>query len=131
MPDVTGVIFDIQKFSMNDGPSIMTRVFFEGCPLKCPWCSNPESQSADPELLYFDNLCKRCYRCVEICPNRATAVAPDGSPSIDREKCKACGACVGVCLSEARIVSGRRVTVTEVLESVKKTACFSEPEAVA
>jgi glycyl-radical enzyme activating protein len=118
------VIFDIQKFSINDGPGIRTTVFFKGCPLKCPWCSNPESQNTDPELLYFDNLCKRCYRCVEICPNRATAIAPDGSLSIDREKCKACGACVDVCFSEARIVSGRRVTVNEVLESVRKDSLF-------
>jgi len=124
MTDISGTIFDIQKFSINDGPGIRTTVFFKGCPLNCGWCSNPESQDSNPELFYFENLCSRCYRCVEVCPNRATTIESDGSLKIDRDLCKACGACAEVCLSDARVVSGREISTAEVVDIVKKDSLF-------
>ena len=108
---IQGQVFDIQRYSINDGPGIRTTVFFKGCPLECIWCDNPESQRLSPDLLYFESLCVRCYRCVEACPNQATRINTDGSISIDRELCTACGACVAVCLAEARAVSGSTMTV--------------------
>lgn len=121
---LTGMIFDIQRFSINDGPGIRTTVFFKGCPLTCLWCDNPESQKSNPELLYFDSLCVRCYRCVAVCPTGATTMAADGSIAIDRKLCQACGTCVQGCPSEARAISGKLMTVDEVLDIVKKDSLF-------
>jgi len=120
----SGWIFNIQRYSLQDGPGIRTTVFFKGCPLRCWWCDNPESQGTSPELLYFDSLCVRCYRCVDACPSGATNVSPDGSIGIERSLCKACGKCVEVCLSEARFISGRPVMVRKVLEQVKADSLF-------
>ncbi len=77
-----------------------------------------------PELLYFDTLCVRCYRCVEVCPNKSTALKPDGSLSMDHERCKKCRVCVEACLSGARVISGKRMSVAEVLEIIKKDSLF-------
>jgi len=122
--DIRGCIFDIQRFSIQDGPGIRTTVFFKGCPLTCWWCDNPESQSPLPQLIYMAHLCQRCYKCVEVCPNRAVQVRSDGSLGIDRGLCQACGRCVEVCLAEARHISGRMMTVGEVVEIVRRDAPF-------
>jgi pyruvate formate lyase activating enzyme len=119
-----GYIFDIQRFSINDGPGIRTTVFFKGCPLRCIWCSNPESQETLPQLLYFESLCTRCYRCVEVCPTGATKRSSDGSIEIDRGLCQACGSCVEACPAEARAISGRTMSVDEVMEIVRKDELF-------
>jgi pyruvate formate lyase activating enzyme len=119
-----GYIFDIQRFSINDGPGIRTTVFFKGCPLRCIWCDNPESQEQLPQLLYFESLCTKCYRCVEVCPSGATKISPDGSIEIDHGLCQACGLCVKACLSEARVISGKTMTVDEVVEVVRKDELF-------
>ncbi len=74
-----GLVFDIQRYSINDGPGIRTTVFFKGCPLTCSWCDNPESQKSFPQLLFFESLCVRCYRCREVCPHRATVITPEGA----------------------------------------------------
>lgn len=119
-----GCIFNIQRFSIHDGPGIRTTVFFKGCPLRCWWCSNPESQVAVPELLYSESKCTRCYRCVAACPNAATTIAPDGSIKIDRNLCKGCGKCVDACLSGARAIAGKLMTVDEVLQDIKSDELF-------
>jgi len=119
-----GYIFDIQRFSVNDGPGIRTTVFFKGCPLKCLWCDNPESQSALPQMLYLESLCNRCGRCVEVCPSGATKAAPDGSIQVDHSLCQISEHCVEVCPSEARILSGKLMSVTGVLEIVRKDELF-------
>jgi len=116
---IAGTIYSIQRFSLQDGPGIRTTVFFKGCPLSCLWCSNPESQRPDPQLMIFSDQCKRCGRCAEVCPNRA--VSRKGEEfSIDRSLCKACGICVPACLNDARSISGKTMTVEEVLAVVRK-----------
>jgi len=119
-----GWIFDIQGYSVHDGPGIRTVVFFKGCPLRCLWCDNPESQESYPQLFYFETLCTRCYRCVAACPTKATTVNSQGAIEIDRDRCKVCGACVKACLSEARAITGKSITVEEVLDAVKKDSQF-------
>ena len=122
--EIKGDLFDIQRYSINDGPGIRTTIFLKGCPLSCLWCSNPESQRSYPQLIYFDQLCTRCYRCVEACPTGATTISEDGSITIGRDKCIACGSCVEMCLAEARVISGRQMTIDEVMEIVKKDSLF-------
>jgi pyruvate formate lyase activating enzyme len=119
----SGFIFDIQRFSVHDGPGIRTLVFFKGCPLACLWCSNPESQRFAPELLFDASKCVACGGCVEACPYGATRVSGDGV-QYDRERCAACGACAEVCPAEARTVAGRRVTAAEVVAEIVKDAPF-------
>jgi glycyl-radical enzyme activating protein len=117
-------IFDIQRFSVQDGPGIRTTVFFKGCPLKCLWCSNPESQSPTPQLLYFETRCTHCYQCTDKCPSGAISKAGDGTLTLDRQACTACGTCVEECLAEARSISGRQATVEEVCLLVEKDMSY-------
>lgn len=118
-PAHRGWIFDIQRFSVHDGPGIRTTIFFQGCPLSCLWCSNPESLDPKPQVLYFTQLCKGCAACVQACPQKAISTATDAI-HYNRERCVNCGACARVCLYEARILSGRQVTVGDICEVVSK-----------
>jgi len=115
-----GCIFDIQRFSVQDGPGIRTSVFFKGCPLACLWCSNPESQKKTPEILYRKNMCVHCHRCIDVCPNKAIQVLDDGFVDTDRQICKGCGTCETACLNDARRITGKTYTVGEVMEIVLK-----------
>ena len=117
-------IFDIQRFSIQDGPGIRTTVFFKGCPLECLWCSNPESQSPKPQLMYFESHCKHCYQCIEICPSQAISKDGDERLAHDRQSCTGCGTCVPECLTEARSISGREVPVEEVCSIVEKDMSY-------
>lgn len=117
------LIFDIQHFSVHDGPGIRTLVFFKGCPLRCRWCCNPESQVRVPEVVFFSNRCIGCGRCVGACVNGALRV--EGNRIIyDRAKCTNCGRCAEACPAEARKLSGRYMTVNEVMEEVLKDRLF-------
>lgn len=117
--EVNGRIFDMQRFCTHDGPGIRTTIFLKGCPLHCAWCSNPESQLPSPQLLFHANLCKGCGRCVEKCPSGAIRMK-DGQLSFDRSLCTDCGACAQACRYEARTMSGRTVSVDEVVEFARK-----------
>ena len=88
-----GKIFDIQKFCINDGPGIRTTVFLKGCPLKCAWCHNPESQSGNPQLAYDAGKCLGCGRCAAVCPHGCHSFS-NGVHSFNRSKCAGCGKCI-------------------------------------
>ena len=111
---MNGVIFDIQRFSIYDGPGIRTNVFFKGCNLRCLWCHNPESQSMKNQLMFYSNKCVGCGKCAEICKNTFT------------QNCTACGKCVAVCDREARKITGRTVSVDEIVNEVLKDRAFYE-----
>jgi len=119
---LTGMIFDIKKYAIHDGPGIRTTVFFQGCPLSCWWCHNPESQSRRPMLLYRANRCVLCGTCVEICPQNGISI--NGVATTDRAKCDVCGECAQVCYYGAREVSGREMSVAEVLAEIERDVPF-------
>lgn len=116
--EVTGLIFDVQRFSVHDGPGIRTTVFLKGCPLRCLWCQNPESISRRPEIVYIASRCIECDKCQERCPHNAVR-AVDGSKEIIRDTCTMCGACLDVCYAGALNIFGRWLTVSELLEIVE------------
>lgn len=120
---VRGNVFNIQRYSIDDGPGIRTTVFFKGCPLSCVWCSNPESQNLEPELMHRSSLCRRCFKCVTACPVGAVSVGSDGVV-IDRGACTVCGDCVKACPHDAMRITGTTMTVDEVMEIVKRDADF-------
>ena len=116
-------VFDIQKFSVHDGPGIRTIVFMKGCPLHCQWCANPESQNAAPELMYYPDKCIGCGKCVEVCPQHATEVV-EGRFLFDRSKCVNCGECAKSCYANARDMSGEYMSDDEIIREVDKDMAF-------
>lgn len=114
---LTGTIFDIQHFSLHDGPGVRSTVFFKGCPLACFWCSNPESQHISPEILYYKSQCRQCGSCLAACPNAALYVEAGGCLK-RRATCRACGQCVAACPYGAQVLSGKQMTVSEVCAEV-------------
>jgi len=121
-----GIVTDIQRYSIHDGPGIRTVVFFKGCPLSCFWCCNPETQSFQPELEFMHRLCQQCGRCVQVCAEKA--VNPDlncpETEKIDRKKCTLCQKCVLACPSGALKIVGKLMTMKEVMEIVLKDVAF-------
>jgi len=119
------LVFDIQRFSIHDGPGIRTTVFFKGCPLKCMWCANPESLNPFPEIMFNEARCTNCYRCVSVCPSGAI-MQRSGTVFIDRKKCDGCGKCVDVCYSGALHLCGRYMSSEEILNEVERDVPFYE-----
>jgi pyruvate formate lyase activating enzyme len=122
-----GLVFNIQKFSLHDGPGIRTLVFLKGCPLACIWCSNPEGQSRQPELIQTCDRCigtEDCDRCLSICLEQSLGIGDDGGVLVDRSRCDACGDCAYVCPSRALEVSGYWVTVADVMRTVEEDDAF-------
>ena len=113
-----GIIFDIQRFSVHDGPGIRSLVFFKGCPLSCQWCSNPESIAHAPQLFVVKDNCIRCGQCAKVCPTGA--VFYDGSLQVDRDKCCECGRCSEVCYPGALTMTGQSWTVEELIKELEK-----------
>jgi len=110
----SAMIFDIQRHSLHDGPGIRTTVFMKGCPLRCLWCHNPESISEKQELAFFGDRCTLCGACVDACPNGVHVI--DGNVHhLDRAACRFCGRCMDACLFDALRITGKRMTVEEVL----------------
>lgn len=116
-----GLIFDIQRFAVHDGHGIRTLVFMKGCPLRCEWCSNPESQKRSPEIIFYEENCIGCGECVKACP--FGELLKDNWP-VDRDQCLACGKCVDVCYPEARKLVGRWMSVREVLDIALRDEVF-------
>ena len=121
--EITGTVFNIQRFSVQDGPGIRTSVFTKGCPLECPWCSNPESIKPYTEVAHVAPLCKQCGSCIEACDLKAISLAEKGI-KIDREKCNNCGKCVQVCTNDALKLFGEEVSVQEVLDEAIKDKLY-------
>jgi len=119
----TGIIFNIQKYSIHDGPGIRTTVFLKGCPLNCWWCHNPESQSFIPELIFWEYKCIHCETCFKICPSGAIKMK-EGIPVTDRDICTLCGKCVNQCPTQAREMIGRKMTAREVMKEIEKDIMF-------
>ncbi len=119
----TGLIFDIKKFAIHDGPGIRTTVFFKGCPLGCLLCHNPESQSFRPEIWLREERCTKCLECLDVCEQDAITLRDEGA-HIDRSKCDLGGACVQICPVNALEIVGREMSVTEVMTEVEKDAIF-------
>jgi len=118
-----GMVYNIQRMSTMDGPGLRTTVFLKGCPLRCLWCSNPESQHVAPQLMVFENLCTGCGHCAEVCPS--DAVTSNGKTfNRDLSLCTNCGACVEQCPSKARSMSGKLMSVDEVVDIVRKDSLF-------
>ncbi len=115
-----GDIFDIQRFSLNDGPGIRTIVFLKGCPLSCWWCSNPESQRRRPVVLYNEAECVSCRRCESACKKHAVSFSKDGVRSFEYDLCTGNGDCAAVCPTGALVMKGHRISVGELIELLKK-----------
>jgi len=125
----TGLIFDIKRYALHDGPGIRTTVFFKGCPLHCPWCHNPEGQDSKPELSFNQTRClEDCTECIKICPKDALSRL-NHSISIDREKCDFCGDCTQACPTNALEIIGRELSVEEVMKEIEKDRVFYEESA--
>lgn len=120
---MTGTIFDIQRFSIHDGPGIRTTVFFKGCPLSCIWCHNPEGIGKAPLLSFRSDSCIGCGYCFSACPNQCHWM--EGEKHIlDRARCVACGRCVAECYSGALELVGREAEVDEIMREVLRDKAF-------
>ena len=115
-------VTEIQRFCMHDGPGVRTVVFCKGCPLRCAWCHNPETQRATPEMLFYESKCIYCGACVSACPTGAQSIHPDRV--FDRDKCAACGTCAAVCCTDAITPAARGMTVDEILAAVLRDKAF-------
>lgn len=119
-----GIVWDIRKYSIHDGPGIRTTVFLKGCPLSCRWCCNPESQAPGPDITWFAEKCSACGTCVQACTRDAVIVDRSGRRRIDRARCDTCGECVAACPGGAMTLVGRPMSVDEVLREVGQDAIF-------
>jgi pyruvate formate lyase activating enzyme len=118
---VRGRIFDLRRYSIHDGPGIRTTVFLKGCPLRCDWCQNPESQGRDPEAVLFPSRCIGCDACLPACPHGA--ISPE-TRRPDPRRCACCGTCVETCPAGARQILGRDLPVEELLAELERDRVF-------
>jgi pyruvate formate lyase activating enzyme len=119
----TGLVFDIKRYAIHDGPGIRTTVFLKGCPLRCPWCQNPESVRAGAEVAFFEQRCVRCGTCEQVCPE--DAVDPATRRPVD-ERCTRCGQCTTTCPGMAREIVGTSMSVEEVVRAVERDTVFHD-----
>lgn len=119
-----GNVFNIQRFSVNDGPGIRTTIFLKGCPLNCLWCHNPESIRPEPEISFSRQFCRGCGRCVSVCRKGCIKVAD--TAELDRNRCNLCGDCVKSCIFGALKIIGKYMSADEVMEEAIKDKHYYE-----
>ncbi len=119
---MTGIIFDIQRFSVHDGPGIRTTIFLKGCSLNCLWCHNPEGIAPKKQLMFASSKCIKCGACLDIC--KAHDINSENLHVIDRTKCKVCGKCAEICPSKALKICGKEISSAEIAEEVLKDISF-------
>jgi pyruvate formate lyase activating enzyme len=122
---ITGIIFNIQRYSIHDGPGIRTTVFLKGCPLSCWWCQNPESQLSEQEMIFWGDRCIGCGACSTICLSDAIKIK-NGIPITEKQKCILCGKCIEKCSALAREMIGEKLTIEEVIKEIEKDLVFYE-----
>jgi pyruvate formate lyase activating enzyme len=121
----TGTVFNIQRYSIHDGPGIRTTVFLKGCPLNCCWCQNPESQLSGQEMIFWGDRCISCGACSTICSSDAIQIK-NGIPVTEKKKCMLCGKCIEKCPTLAREIIGEKLTTEEVIKEIEKDMVFYE-----
>lgn len=117
------LIFDIKRYAINDGPGIRIVIFMKGCNLNCVWCHNPESISGETERMYAPAKCIKCGTCVMACPEKAITLTPEGIVT-NEELCKMCGKCAEVCPTKAIEISGKTISVAEIINEIEKERVF-------
>lgn len=118
----SGMIFDIKRYAINDGPGIRTAVFMKGCPLACWWCHNPEGQGSQPQLMFRANRCLAAMACIDACPKRA--IRWEGGSLTDWDVCDHCGDCADACYSGAREMVGRAISVDRLMTEIERDLPF-------
>ncbi|NVM36181.1 MAG: glycyl-radical enzyme activating protein [Candidatus Lokiarchaeota archaeon] len=110
-----GIVFDIQNYAIYDGPGIRTLIFLKGCPLKCVWCQNPESQILTPQISYFEEKCLKCESCIISCPNNALELQNNKIVRIEKH-CTMCGTCVEACPNQVMEIVGKEMSIKDLIE---------------
>jgi len=123
-----GVVFDIKRFAVHDGPGIRSSVFTKGCALRCEWCQNPEGLENKINLWYFESRCIQCHKCIDVCPEKALSFGKSGEPHIliDKNKCNNCGDCTQHCPTRALAFDSRLMSVDEVMDELIEDRAFYE-----
>ena len=119
---MNGFVFEVKRFAVHDGPGLRTTLFLKGCPLRCPWCQNPEGLHLEPRLWYKEADCLRCGNCVAACQERALAL--DERVHIDQAACVLCKSCLDACPTGALLLDGREVSADEAEETLLQDAVF-------
>ncbi len=121
-----GIVFDIKRYSIHDGEGLRTTVFLKGCPMRCLWCHNPESQQLEPQMVWYENRCINCFSCVDSCKFNAINVYSDKRIEISAKLCSLCGECVKVCPTNAIEMIGKEYEARQLTNEILKDELFFE-----
>ena len=121
-----GLIAKIERYAIYDGPGIRTLIFMKGCPMRCIWCSSPQTQNSYPEVVYCSERCIGCYDCINLCPENAISISSSGKVNIDRVLCTNCGDCTQICPTEALKLVGEFMSIEQVMIEILKDKAFYE-----